>query len=103
MAEITITALNFEQEVLRSDIPVLLDFWATWCPPCRALGPIVAEVAEELEGKVKVGKINVDEEPALAQRFGIMSIPTLIAFRDGQPIAQRVGVQGLDQLKDMLK
>ena len=102
MAEITITSLNFEQEVLRSDIPVLLDFWATWCPPCRALGPIVAEVAEELAGKVKVGKINVDEEPALGAQFRIASIPTLIVFKNGRMTAQSVGLIEKPQILDLL-
>ena len=102
MAEITITSLNFEQEVLKSDIPVLLDFWATWCPPCRALGPIVAEVAEELEGKVKVGKINVDEEPALGAQFRIASIPTLIVFKNGRMTAQSVGLIEKPQILDLL-
>ena len=102
MAEITITSLNFEQEVLKSDIPVLLDFWATWCPPCRALGPIVAEVAEELEGKVKVGKINVDEEPALGAQFRISSIPTLLVFKGGRMTAQSIGLIDKPQILDLL-
>ena len=102
MAEITITALNFEQEVIKSDIPVLLDFWATWCPPCRALGLIVAEVAEELEGKVKVGKINVDEEPALGAQFRIASIPTLLVFKNGRMTAQSVGLIEKPQILDLL-
>lgn len=102
MAEITITALNFEQEVLKSDIPVLLDFWATWCPPCRALGPIVAEVAEELAGKVKVGKINVDEEPALGAQFRISSIPTLLVFKNGRMTAQSIGLVEKPQILDLL-
>ena len=102
MAEITITSLNFEQEVLRSDIPVLLDFWATWCPPCRALGPIVAEVAEELAGKVKVGKINVDEEPALGAQFRISSIPTLLVFKNGRMTAQSIGLVEKPQILDLL-
>ena len=102
MAEITITALNFEQEVLKSDIPVLLDFWATWCPPCRALGPIVAEVAEELAGKVKVGKINVDEEPALGAQFRISSIPTLLVFKNGRMTAQSIGLVEKSQILDLL-
>ena len=102
MAEITITSLNFEQEVLKSDIPVLLDFWATWCPPCRALGPIVAEVAEELAGKVKVGKINVDEEPALGAQFRISSIPTLLVFKNGRMTAQSIGLVEKPQILDLL-
>ena len=102
MAEITITAGNFESEVLKSEQPVLLDFWAAWCPPCRALGPIVAEVAEELEGKVKVGKVNIDEEPVLAVKFGIASIPTLLVFKDGKITGQSIGLQGKSQILDLL-
>ena len=103
MAEITITEKNFEQEVLKSDIPVLLDFWATWCPPCKALSPIVAEVAAELAGKVKVGKVNVDEEPALGARFRVSSIPTLIVFKDGRMTNQSVGLIGKPQILDLLE
>ena len=102
MAELTITAQNFEAEVLQSPLPVLLDFWATWCPPCRALGPIVAEVAEELEGNIRVGKVNIDEEPALAARFGIASIPTLLVFKDGTIAGQSIGLQGKQQIIDLL-
>ncbi|MBE7006917.1 MAG: thioredoxin [Ruminococcaceae bacterium] len=102
MAELTITAQNFEAEVLQSPLPVLLDFWATWCPPCRALGPIVAEVAEELEGSIRVGKVNIDEEPALAARFGIASIPTLLVFKNGTIAGQSIGLQGKQQIIDLL-
>ena len=102
MAELTITAQNFEAEVLQSPLPVLLAFWATWCPPCRALGPIVAEVAEELEGSIRVGKVNIDEEPALAARFGIASIPTLLVFKNGTIAGQSIGLQGKQQIIDLL-
>ena len=102
MAEITITAQNFEAEVLQSPLPVLLDFWATGCPPGRALSPIVAEVAAELEGKVRVGKINVDEEPVLAAQFGIASIPTLVVFKDGKITGQSVGLQEKPQIMNLL-
>ena len=88
MAEIIITSQNFEQEVLGSERPVLLDLWATWCGPCRMLAPILAEVAEEQEGSLTVGKVNVDEEGDLAAQFGIMSIPTLILFRGGEAVAR---------------
>ena len=81
---------------------VFLNFWATWCPPCRALGPIVAEVAEELDGKIRVGKVNIDEEPALAARFGIASIPTLLVFKYGQITGQSIGLQGKPQIIDLL-
>ncbi len=102
MAEITITAQNFDEEVLRSDIPVLLDFWAEWCGPCRMLAPVVAEIAREQEGKVKVGKVNVDEEPILAGRYGISSIPTILVFKNGEAVKAAVGVRPKTQLLDLL-
>ena len=92
MAVITITKENFAQEVLQSEKPVLLDFWASWCGPCRMLSPIVDEVAEE-RGDVKVGKVNVDEQPELAGEFGVMSIPTLLVFRGRKLVNQAVGAR----------
>ena len=89
MAVVTITKENFEQEVLQSAKPVLLDFWASWCGPCRMLSPIVDEVAEE-RTDVKVGKVNVDEQPELAGQFGVMSIPTLLVFEQGKLVRQAV-------------
>ena len=89
MAEITITNENFEQEVLKSDIPVLVDFWAVWCGPCQMVGPILSEIAEENEGKIKVGKVNVDENGDLAVKYGIMSIPNMVFFKNGE-VADRV-------------
>ena len=91
MAEITLTKDNFQAEVLQSDLPVLVDFWATWCGPCRMVGPVVAEIAEEYAGKVKVGKVNVDEEPDLARQYGIMSIPSLKFFKGGEVVNQVIG------------
>ena len=91
MAVITITKENFEAEVLKSAQPVLLDFWAAWCGPCRMLSPIVDEVAEE-RTDVKVGKVNVDEQPDLAAEFGVMSIPTLLVFRNGQLVNRSIGL-----------
>ena len=102
MAEITITNENFEQEVLKSDIPVLVDFWAVWCGPCQMVGPILSEIAEENEGKIKVGKVNVDEQPELARQFGIMSIPTMIVFKGGEPAAKTVGVQPKEDILKLL-
>lgn len=92
MAVITITKENFEQEVLHSEKPVLLDFWASWCGPCRMLSPIVDEVAQE-RSDVKVGKVNVDEQPELAGEFGVMSIPTLLVFENGKLVNQAVGAR----------
>ena len=89
--EIKVTAANFEQEVLKCDIPCVVDFWATWCGPCRMLGPVLTEIANANEGKLKVCKVNVDEEPQLAQQFGIMSIPLVILFKNGQPVRQSLG------------
>ena len=103
MSEIVLTNQNFESEVMQSDIPVLVDFWAVWCGPCKMLAPIVAEIAQEYEGKVKVGKVNVDDESALAGRFGISSIPTLILFKNGQQAAVSVGVRPKEELVQMLQ
>lgn len=103
MSVLTITSKNFEQEVSKSEIPVLLDFWASWCGPCKILSPIVDEVAEEVNGKVKVGKINVDEEQELARAFNIMSIPTLVVINNGKLVNQSVGVISKQQILDMIK
>ena len=91
MAEVVITQENFEEEVLKSPIPVLVDFWAAWCGPCRMIAPAVAQIAEEQEGAVKVGKVDVDEQPGLAARFGVMSIPTLMVFKNGEAVRTSVG------------
>ena len=89
--EVTITKENFEQVVLKSDKPVLVDFWATWCGPCKMLSPIIEEVRKETEGKAVVGKINVDEQQELAMQFGVMSIPTLLVFKNGEIVKKRIG------------
>lgn len=92
MSVIHITLENFEAEVVKSDIPVLVDFWAPWCGPCRMLSPVVDEIGEE-RTDIKVGKVNVDEQEELAMRFGIMSIPTLIVLKNGEPVKKTMGVQ----------
>ena len=102
MAEITITKDNFQAEVLESDVPVLVDFWAVWCGPCRMLAPTIEEIAAEYEGKIKVGKVNIDEEPQLAMQYGIMSIPTVILFKDGKAAGKVIGVQPKENIVAML-
>ncbi|MCR4723740.1 MAG: thioredoxin [Eubacteriales bacterium] len=103
MKEINITKDNFESEVLNSDKPVLLDLWASWCGPCRMLAPIVSQIAEEYDGKVKVGKINVDDEMELAQAFNVSSIPMLVVMKDGKVTQTSVGVRPKAQIEAMLK
>lgn len=93
---------NFETEVLQSEVPVLVDFWATWCAPCRMIAPHVEALAGEYEGQAKVGKVNVDEAQAVAQRFGVMSIPTLIVFKGGKAVDQIVGAVPKENIKGML-
>jgi thioredoxin 1 len=99
MAEITLTDATFEQEVIKSDIPVLVDFWAEWCQPCKIIGPLIEELAIEYEGRIKVGKINVDENPDAPSNYGIMSIPTIIIFKGGKPVETMIGVQPRENLK----
>ena len=103
MSALKITKDNFEKEVLQSDKPVLLDFWASWRGPCKMVGPIVEQVAEEAAGLAKVGKINVDEEPELAQQFRVMSIPTLVVMKEGKVVQSTVGVQSKQALLSMIK
>ncbi len=91
MEEINVTAANFEAEVLQSPIPVIVDFWAVWCGPCKVLSPIIAEIGEDHKGKVKVVKVNVDDEPELTQRFGILSIPTMKFFKNGEVVGEIIG------------
>lgn len=99
---IEITKENFEQEVIKSDIPVLVDFWAAWCGPCRMIAPIIEELADELDGVVKVGKVDVDEQPELAYQFNVMSIPTLIVFKNGKAVEQNVGLMSKADIKKMI-
>lgn len=101
--EVTITKNNFDPEVLRSEIPVLVDFWATWCGPCRMLAPVIGEIAEEYAGTVKVGKVNVDEEPELAMQFRVDSIPTVMLFKEGRLVNTTVGFCPKEQITAMLR
>ena len=103
MAEITLTKSNFENEVLKADKPVLVNFWASWCGPCRMLAPIVEEIANEYKGKVNVGKVNVDDERELAMRYGISSIPTLMLFKNGEVVKKSVGYAPKSELEEMLR
>ena len=103
MSVLNINKNNFQQEVLSSSKPVLIDFWAPWCGPCRMFAPIVDQVAEENEALIKVGKINIDEEPELASQYGVMSIPTLVLFKNGKPTATSVGVRPKNAVEDMFK
>ena len=101
--EMVFTDQNFDQEVIKSDKPTLVDFWAPWCGPCQMMGPIIEELAKEIGDKAKVGKLNVDENPITAQNFSVMSIPTIIIFKNGKAVKQLVGVQSKDVLKEELE
>ncbi len=96
---LTITEENFEQEVINSEVPVLLDFWATWCAPCRVIAPTIESISDELTGKIKVGKVNVDEQPNLASAFRVMSIPTVTLTRGKTLLMQSIGVKPKEALK----
>jgi len=97
------TEQNFDSEVLESGVPVLVDFWAPWCGPCKMMGPVIEDLAKEFEGRAKVGKVNVDDNKSLAERFGVMSIPTLIIFKNGQAAGQMVGAASKSLLAKKLE
>lgn len=99
MADITFTDANFDQDVLQSKIPVVVDFWAPWCTPCRTVSPIIEGLAKEYEGKVKVGKLNVDENQQTASKYGIMSIPSILIFKNRNPVKTIIGAQGKEKYK----
>lgn len=98
MADIVLTDQNFDAEVLKSTTPVLVDFWAAWCGPCQMQGPIIEDIAKTYEGKAKVGKLNVDENPQTAGKYGVMSIPTLMIFKGGTVVKQMIGLQSKDMI-----
>ncbi len=103
MAEVVLTDQNFSDEVLQSKIPAFVDFWAPWCGPCKMVGPVVEELAKEYEGKVKVGKLNVDDNQQTASKYGIMSIPSLMFFKNGQVVKTVIGAQGKEVLKKAIE
>jgi len=104
MSEITLTSDNFEAEVLKSDAPVLVDFWAEWCGPCKMIGPVVEELAKAMEGKnVKIAKVNIDENSELAEKYQVMSIPAFKIFKGGEVVEEWVGAQTLDSMKEKLE
>ena len=102
MSELRITKDNFEKEIINSELPVLLDFWAPWCGPCRMIAPVIAQVAEKYAGKAKVGKVNVDEENDLAAAFGIVSIPTLVVLKGGKVVSRTTGFRSEAEIAAML-
>ena len=94
----TLTESTFDEEIAGSAEPILVDFWAEWCGPCKTVAPILDEIADENAGKLRIAKLNVDDNPSIAQRFGVMSIPTMIVFKDGEPAKRMVGAKGKGQL-----
>jgi thioredoxin 1 len=102
MSYVNVTDDNFDSEVLKASGPVLVDFWAPWCGPCRMVGPIIEKLADEFSGKVKIAKLNVDENPAIAQKYNIMSIPTMKFFKDGEIAEEMIGAQPENILRDKL-
>ncbi|MCX7867775.1 thioredoxin [Limisphaera sp. VF-2] len=99
---VTLTEQNFETEVLKSPQPVLVDFWATWCGPCKMIAPLLDELAEAYQGRAKIGKVDVDQESGLASRYGIQAIPTLLLFKDGQVVGQMVGAKGKREIQALI-
>lgn len=100
---LTFTDQNFEKEVLKSNLPVLVDFWATWCPPCQTLSPLIEELAKSFEGKIKIGKIDVDQNPKIVEKYNVMSIPTMIIFKGREVVKQIIGVKPKEELEKVIK
>ena len=103
MAELKITQADFEEKVLKADKPVLVDFWAAWCGPCRKMGPVISDIAEKYDGQVIVGKVNVDDEMALALKYNVSSIPMVALFKDGKLVDRAVGYRSKSDMEDMIK
>jgi thioredoxin 1 len=102
MATQTVDTNNFEADVLKSSEPVVVDFWAEWCGPCKAIGPSLEEISDEMAGKVKIAKVNIDENPDIAAQYGVRSIPTLVLFKDGEPASMQVGAKPKNALVDWI-
>jgi len=100
MATVKVDDSNFDNDVLKSDVPVVVDFWAEWCGPCKMIGPHLEEISEEMSGKVKIAKLNIDENPDIAAKYGVRSIPTLVMFKDGEPASIQVGAKPKSALVD---
>lgn len=100
---VTLTKDNFEQEVLKAEVPVLVDFWASWCGPCRAVAPVMEALSQEFDGSIKVGKVNVDEQGDLASKFRIMSIPTIMLYKNGQMVEKVIGSRAKEEFTQMIK
>lgn len=98
-----VTSENFEKEVLKSEIPVLVDFWASWCMPCKMMMPVIEQIEQEMQNKVKVCKVNIDEQSSLAIQYGIMSIPTFLVFKEGKVVNKTMGVQGKEELLNLIQ
>jgi len=103
MAEIALTDQNFDNQVIQSDLPVLVDFYGEWCQPCKLLAPIISQVAKDLDGRVKIGKLDVDKNPQTAQKYGVMGIPTMIFFKDGKEVKRIVGLRNKENLINELE
>ncbi len=102
MAVINLNKENFEEEVLQSRMPVLIDFWASWCGPCRMMAPVLEEIAQSMETSIKVAKVNIDENPELAEKYGVMSIPTFVVVKNGQETGRTVGVQSKEEIVKLI-
>lgn len=102
MSVITLNDKNFEEEVLQSRTPVLVDFWASWCGPCRMMAPVIDEIAEEMQNSIKVGKVNIDENPDLAEKYEVMSIPTFLIIKNGQEVGRTIGVQPKEEITKLI-
>ena len=103
MATVKVDQSNFEADVLKSEVPVVVDFWAEWCGPCKMIGPHLEEISEEMDGSIKVAKLNIDENPDLAAQYGVRSIPTLVMFKDGEPASIQVGAKPKSALLEWVK